>query len=119
MSLSRIPTNLTTLMRGLGRAAGTRRHWSPKADGPFTCRGPARGDGLAGNDVLPPAGPTLVMIEWVRQLGGRRGTSCFPPQGGGRREERTPRSGSEVRSRATHCDEEIGQKESFLGGGVS
>ena len=30
-----------------------------------------------------PPGPTLVMIEWVRQLGGRRGTSCFPPRVGG------------------------------------
>ena len=50
---------------------------SPKADDPFTCRGSdprgrvGRSHDPNGVRVLPPPGPTLMVIEWVRQLGGR------------------------------------------------
>ena len=57
-----------------------------KANDPFTCRGPARGDRLArlhGPNVvgvLPPSVPLSWWIEWVRQLGGRRnGVLWFVP----------------------------------------
>ena len=77
------PHNLTTLMRGLGWATGTRRHGAPRRTTPSRAEVPPKlGDEWARlHDprwecrALPPR-PTLVMIEWVRQLGGQRGTSC-------------------------------------------
>ena len=62
---------------------------APRRTAPSRAEVPPEGTGglectiQDGNAVLRPPVPTLVMVEWVRQLGGRRGTSCFPPRVGG------------------------------------
>ena len=48
-----------------------------KANDPFTCRFRPEGTGRPfarseWSTCAPPPGPTLMMIEWVRQLGGRQ-----------------------------------------------
>ena len=76
LGLSHFHHDLVALMGVQGRAART-RSTEIQGERPLHVPGPTRGDGSArahdptGVGVLPP-GPTLMMIEWVQQLGGWR-----------------------------------------------
>ena len=75
LHLSRFLHDLDTFMRVRGRAAGTRRDWAPRLTTPSRAGPDPRGRVGRSHDPngvrVPPPGPTLMVIEWVRQLGGR------------------------------------------------